>query len=170
MKIRNKALFGALVFALMTVLATSPGLPQPGYQFGQNKVQYKNFEWSVLRTEHFDVHYYEDEAEAAVDAARMAERGYAYLSEVMEHQFKKRIPLVLYSSLNDFQQTNVVSDLLGDGTRGVTESLKGRVVLPITGSYREFNHVLVHELVHAFQFDIIDSGRGGASLASFNPP
>jgi Tol biopolymer transport system component len=160
--------FGAL--ALFITFTAATGFAQPGYQFGQNKVQYKNFEWSVLRTEHFDVHYYKEEAEAAVDAARMAERGYAYLSEVMEHQFKNRIPLVLYSSLNDFQQTNVVSDLLGDGTRGVTESLKGRVVLPITGSYREFNHVLVHELVHAFQFDIIDSGRGGASIASFNPP
>jgi Tol biopolymer transport system component len=124
-----------------------------------------------LRTEHFDVHYYAEEAEAAKDAARMAERGYDYLSETLEHQFKNRIPLVLYSSLNDFQQTNVVSDLLGDGTRGVTESLKGRVVLPITGSYREFNHVLVHELVHAFQFDIIATEKGGASsVGRFNPP
>src|SRR5512145_2107718 len=54
---------------------------QPGYQFGQNKVQYKNFDWKVLRTMHFEVHYYGEAAETAVDAARMAERGYAYLSE-----------------------------------------------------------------------------------------
>jgi Tol biopolymer transport system component len=124
------------------------------YYFGQNKVHYKDFDWAVFRTEHFDVYYYAEEEEAAHDAARMAERGYTYLSEIFEYQFKNRIPLILYASLNDFQQTNVVGEI-GRGTRGVTESAKGRVVLPITGSYREFNHVLVHELVHAFQFDIM---------------
>lgn len=160
------------IFAIITLslaLLHGIGQTQPGYQYGQNKVQYKNFKWQVLRTEHFEVHYYPEAAEAAQDAARMAERGYAYLSDVLEHQIKSRIPLVLYASLNDFQQTNVVDGLIGDGTRGVTESLKNRVVLPITGSYREFNHVLVHELVHAFQFDMIKSIDNGG-LGSFNPP
>ncbi|MDL1876129.1 hypothetical protein FBQ85_13295 [Cytophagia bacterium CHB2] len=162
----------ARIFAIITLslaLLHGIGQSQPGYQFGQNKVQYKNFNWQVLRTAHFEVHYYPEAAEAAQDAARMAERGYAYLSDVLDHQIKSRIPLVLYASLNDFQQTNVVDGLIGDGTRGVTESLKNRVVLPITGSYREFNHVLVHELVHAFQFDIMKN-HANDGLGSFNPP
>jgi Tol biopolymer transport system component len=152
------------------MLAAASLFAQPGYYFGQNKVHYKNFDWKIFRTAHFDVHYYTEEAGAAHDAARMAERGYDYLSEVLEHKIEKRLPLVLYASLNDFQQTNVVQEMLGDGTRGVTESLKHRVALPITGSYREFNHVLVHELVHAFQFDIIFNGKGQAALARFDPP
>ncbi|NIS38538.1 hypothetical protein GWN91_05175, partial [Candidatus Saccharibacteria bacterium] len=97
----------------------------------------KDFDWEIFRTEHFDVHYYPEEEKAARDAARMAERGYDYLSEILKHQIKNRIPLILYASLNDFQQTNVVNGLIGQGTRGVTESLKNRVVLPITGSYRQ---------------------------------
>jgi Tol biopolymer transport system component len=157
------------MLAMATFFATALAA-QPGYYFGQNKVQYKNFDWKIFRTDHFDVYYYPEETEAAQDASRMAERGYDYLSEVLEHKIAKRIPLILYASLNDFQQTNVVPDLLGDGTRGVTESVKNRVTLPITGSYREFNHVLVHELVHAFQFDIITNGKGQASPARFNPP
>ncbi|RIK52993.1 hypothetical protein DCC62_32610 [candidate division KSB1 bacterium] len=112
----------ARIFAIITLslaLLHGIGQSQPGYQFGQNKVQYKNFKWQVLRTAHFEVHYYPEAAEAAQDAARMAERGYAYLSDVLDHQIKSRIPLVLYASLNDFQQTNVVDGLIGDGTRGV---------------------------------------------------
>jgi len=159
---RRAAMLLAISLCLTTAL-----FAQPGYYFGQNKVQYKNFDWKIFRTEHFDVYYYSEEAEAAHDASRMAERGYDYLSDVMEHKIAKRIPLILYASLNDFQQTNVVQEMLGDGTRGVTESLKHRVTLPITGSYREFNHVLVHELVHAFQFDIMSNGKG---LARFDPP
>ncbi len=159
---RGICFIAALFMALANVLSA-----QPGYYFGQNKVQYKNFDWKIFRTEHFDVYHYSEEAEAAHDAARMAERGYDYLSDVLEHKITRRIPLILYASLNDFQQTNVVQEMLGDGTRGVTESLKHRVTLPITGSYREFNHVLVHELVHAFQFDIMSTVKG---LGRFDPP
>ncbi len=153
---------------LILLLTLSPAWAQIGNYFGQNKVLYKDFDWAVFRTAHFDVHYYPEEKQAALDAARMAERGYDYLSEVLSHQIKNRTPLFLYASLNDFQQTNVVSDLLDQGTRGVTEGLKKRVVLPITGSYREFNHVLVHELVHAFQYDLMLGGKFKNSR--FNPP
>jgi len=154
--------------ALLILILASSVSAQVGYYFGQNKVLYKDFDWAVFRTEHFDVHYYPEEKQAALDAARMAERGYDYLSAMLDYQIKERIPLLLYASLNDFQQTNVISDLLDQGTRGVTESLKKRVVLPITGSYREFNHVLVHELVHAFQYDIMQNTQFKNSR--FNPP
>ena len=156
-----------IAFAALFMI-TTPVFSQAGYYFGQNKVRYKTFDWKVIKTEHFDVHYYSGMEVAAHDAAQMAERGYAYLSEVLDHQFKERIPIILYASLNDFAQTNVVSGLLDQGTRGVTESLKKRVTLPITGSYREFNHVLVHELVHAFQYDIIFNSPLG--INRFNAP
>jgi Tol biopolymer transport system component len=152
---------------LLVCILVASGSAQVGYYFGQNKVLYKDFDWSVFRTEHFDVYYYPEEKQAAQDAARMAERGYAYLSKVLDHQIKQRVPLILYASLNDFQQTNIVSDLLDQGTRGVTESLKNRVVIPLTGSYRELNHVLVHELVHAFQYDLMFKSE--VRSKNFNP-
>lgn len=154
--------------AAVALLLFSPLLAQAGYQFGQNKVHYKDFQWSVFQTENFDVYFYPEEEKAAHDAARMAERGYAYLSEALDYEIKNRIPLILYASLNDFQQTNVVGGILGQGTRGVTEGLRNRVILPITGSYRQFNHVLVHELVHAFQFDLML--RSEIANRRFNPP
>jgi WD40 repeat protein len=141
---------------------------QVGSYFGQNKIHYKDFDWAVFQTEHFDVHYYPEEEQAAYDAARMAERGYAYLSQTLNHEVKEKIPLILYASLNDFSQTNTVYGMMDQGTRGVTESLKNRVIIPITGSYREFNHVLVHELVHAFQYDIML--KSDYANKRFNPP
>jgi Tol biopolymer transport system component len=167
---RQRFNFFGIIALIMLVISGSVSFAQFGYGFGQNKVQYKDFDWSILSTEHFDVYYYSEEKQAAFDAARMAERGYAYLSEVLKHKIERKIPLILYASLNDFQQTNVIGGILGDGTRGVTESLKSRVVMPITGSYREFNHVLIHELVHAFQFDIMFGRKSGVTSTRFNPP
>jgi hypothetical protein len=124
-------------------------------QFGQNKVQYRSFDWRVLETDHFLIHYYTQESAAAHEAARMAERGYEYLADFFQHEFEDKIPVILYSTHQDFEQSNVIGGFIGESTGGVTESLKGRVTLPLTGSYAELNHVLVHELVHAFQFDLM---------------
>src|SRR5262249_27943096 len=46
----------------------------------------------------------------------------------------------------------------------VTEHEKGRVVLPFTAGLGETDHVLGHELVHAFQRDILR--RNGRSIAT----
>ena len=141
--------------------------------FGQNKVQYRNFAFQIIRTDHFDVYFYPRERGAALDAARMAERGYARLSRVLSHTWRERVPLILYASQSDFQQTNVVREDLGEGTGGVTEVFKHRMVIPFTGSYADFEHVLQHEMVHAFQYDVFSSGRAGAglqALTQINPP
>ncbi len=145
----------ALILALgLAFLPLLPGSADAQF-FGQNKVQYKRFRWSVLRTEHFDIHYYQGTEAAVNDAALMAERAYSRLSRVLNHQIHARVPLVLYASHTDFEQTNITPELLGIGTGGVTEFLKRRVFLPFTGSYAELDHVLTHELVHAFQVDIL---------------
>ena len=84
----------------------------------------------------------------------MAERWYARLTRALDHHLSGRQPLVLYASHPHFEQTNVVSSLMGEGTGGVTESLRRRIVLPAGASLAETDHVVGHELVHAFQYDI----------------
>ena len=73
---------------------------------------------------------------------------------LFNHPLSARKPIVLYADQPDFQQTNVISEQLDEGTGGVTESMLDRMVLPLTGSYAESDHVLGHEMVHVFQYDI----------------
>jgi hypothetical protein len=60
----------------------------------------------------------------------MAERWYARLSKFFHHELRGRQPLILYASPTDFQQTNVIPGDLGEGTGGVTEPVRRRIVLP----------------------------------------
>ena len=122
--------------------------------FGRNKVQYRQFDFRVLQTEHFDIYYYPEEEAAVRLAARMAERWYTRLSTLLAHQLSTRQPVVLYAAHPHFEQTNILGGELGEGTGGVTESLRRRVILPFAGGLAETDHVLGHELVHAFQYDI----------------
>jgi hypothetical protein len=126
--------------------------------FGRNKVQYESFDFQVLRTPHFDIYFYPSERDAASVAARMAERWYTRLSTVFHHPLSGRQPLILYATQSQFQQTNVVEGV-AEGTGGVTEGLRRRIVLPTGGTLDDLNHVIGHELVHAFQYDITGSGN-----------
>jgi Tol biopolymer transport system component len=87
-------------------------------------------------------------------AARMAERWLARLERILAHQLRGRQSLVLYASHVDFEQTNTIQGELGEGTGGVTEPLRRRIILPLAGPLADTDHVIGHELVHAFQFDI----------------
>ena len=146
---------GMLALAAGT-LATRPAEAQ---YFGRNKVQYEQFDFQVLKTEHFDLFYYPAEREAALLAGRMAERWYSRLSRLLNHELKSRQPLIIYANHPHFEQTNAIAGELGESTGGVTEVFKRRIVLPFAGGLRETDHVIGHELVHAFQFDITGQGR-----------
>src|SRR5437773_8038742 len=153
--------------ARVTLLLGALSLIAPraqGQYFGRNAVQYENFHFKILKTQHFDIYFYDREAAAAEQSGRMAERWYTRISQVLRHQLSGRQPLILYSDAPDFQQTNVLGEQPGEGTGGVTESLKRRIILPMGASFRETDHVIGHELTHAFQYDITGVGRG--SLAS----
>jgi Tol biopolymer transport system component len=122
--------------------------------FGQNKVHYSNFNFKELHTKHFDIYYYPEEEEGVKYAAEMAERWYARHEILFDDTLKGKQPLILYASFPQFAQTNVTSGEIGQGTGGFTEPLLRRVVMPFAGPLKETNHVLGHELVHAFQYDI----------------
>ncbi len=157
---------------LLSAIVMSPATAVSQSYFGQNQVQFDRFRWKVLETAHFQVYFYPEERDGIMDAARMAERSYARLSRLLRHEFREKKPLILYRSRGDFAQNNVTGDL-GEGVGGVTEALRHRILLPFTGDYKSFEHVLAHELVHAFQYDIFARGRAGnglQTLAQVNPP
>ncbi len=166
---RRGAVAGAVhLIAIAALLVT--GVEPLSAQFGRNKLQYQVFDFRVIKTAHFDVHYYPQEREAAVDAARMAERAYRRLTRILGHEFAERKPIILYASHSEFQQTNALPGFITEGTGGVTEFAKRRVIMPFTGSYAEFEHVLTHELVHAFQFDVLARGLTGQLDPGSSPP
>ncbi|MFH1686846.1 MAG: BamA/TamA family outer membrane protein [bacterium] len=126
--------------------------------FGKNKVRYKGFEWHYIQTRHFDIYFYEDAYETATFGADVLESAYQEISRELNYVIQRRVPVFIYNSHNDFQQTNILPSLIGEGTGGFTEVFKNRVVTPFNGSYEDFRHVLHHELTHAFTFDMLYGG------------
>ena len=154
----HRDLGGLLAVVAVALCAIAPAA-QAQY-FGRNKVQYDHLDFRILESAHFRSHYYPAESLATADAARMAERWYQRHSSLLDFQFKEN-PLIFYADPPDFQQSNVIEGSISQGTGGVTEGLRERVIMPFTGSYAETDHVLGHELVHVFQYRIAQASKGG---------
>ena len=147
--------FAAVVVCLFTLVATAG--PAEAQYFGRNKVRYDHLDFRVLKTDHFDIYYYPEEEEATRHAARMAERWYTRFSQVLHHSFSRRQTLVLYASHPHFGQTNVTPSSPTEGTGGLTERTKSRIAMPFAAGLGATDHVLGHEIAHAFQIDIAKS-------------
>ena len=118
-------------------------------QFGKNKVQYRNFDWKYIETKHFDIYYYDNAKQLAFLCAIEAEKSLKSIETLLNYSIDKRIPIIIYNSKNEFQQTNIIGQYMPEGIGGVTELFKNRVVLPFLGDLKQFKHVIHHELVHA---------------------
>jgi len=141
-------------FALLTLTFLHILFPVTVFSqyFGRNKPGYKKFNFDVLQTPNFEIYHYLNNDTLKDNIANWAEEWYLMHQKVFKDTFEQRNPLILYSNHSDFQQTNAVSSMIGTTTGGVTEALKNRVVMPIAPTLAQTDHVLGHELVHAFQF------------------
>ena len=147
-----KRIFSVLIVAVLVLMATAEA--QETY-FGKNKVRYKNFDWDYIQTRHFDVYFYEDAYPTAKFSATVLESAYVEITDELDYVIQKRIPVFVYNSHYDFQQTNIIPNLISEGIGGFTEAFKNRIVIPFSGSYEELRHVLHHELTHAVIYDLL---------------
>lgn len=151
--------YGSVYLLAFLFVFGAPGLADLQAQtFGQNKVQYEEFDWAFIRSDNFDVYFYPGHRDLAVFAAEVAEKALQQISEELNWKLTERISILVYASHNDFQQTNVTLSYLPEGVGGFTELFKNRIVVPYEGDYEQFRHVIHHELVHGVINDFLYGG------------
>lgn len=160
----RKSIAIPVIALALLIVSLAPQASQAQY-FGQNKVQYRQYDWRSITSDHFEVHFYTGLDSLAMRVLDLAEKTHELLSKRMGHTLGRRVPIILYGSHNDFAQTNVTPELIDASTGGFTEALRNRVVLPFSGSYEDLRHVVVHELVHAITFDLLYGGSAASLIA-----
>ena len=151
-RLYNLSLQQRFIFALLLFISSAyfQSAKAQFYFFGRNKVQYEKFDWKVLKTNHFDIYYYNENEQLAEIGGYYAEEVYDELKIKLNHVLTRRVPLIFYNTHIHFQQTNTTPGFIPEGVGGFFEFIKGRVVIPSTGSLNDFKHVIRHELVHVF--------------------
>lgn len=143
-----KLIFIFIFFSSLTVFA----------QFGKNKIHIKDYDWYYIQTKHFDVYFSQDGETLTEFAAKSAEDAIASIQNTLNYRVNNRITIIVFNSQNAFQETNVIDQYLSEGIQGFTELFKNRVVIQFTGSYKQFDHLIHHELVHAVMNDMFYGG------------
>jgi len=126
--------------------------------FGSNKPRYSKLEFAVEKTPHFDIYNYLDNKSRLQSFSTWTEQWSQQHSKLLQNKLPAGNPLILYNDQGDFQQTNTIQGNISVGTGGVTEALKNRVIMPWTFTNEQTHHVLGHEMVHAYQYNMVIKG------------
>ncbi len=159
----------AWVVALALFASSAPMSAQ--YRgFGQNKVQYKDFDWKIYHSTHFDVHYYEEEKALLQKVVSFAESAYDQLArEFNYHQITEPTPLIFYATHSAFEQNNIILNFIPEGIGAFASPARNRIVLPVDMPDPDLMKLLLHEMTHIFQYHILFQGRLGRA-ATLRPP
>lgn len=137
--------------AVSSAAAQTPFVPY----FGKNMVRYDKFDWQVYETEHFHIFYYPEVQPHIERVAGYAESAYQQISAELKHDLAFKVPLILFKTHAEFQQQNVIPGAAQEGVGAFAESTRDRMVLPMDEPPDLLYRLVVHELTHIFEFDII---------------
>jgi hypothetical protein len=149
----------AWAFAPQAAEAQTGGTPSTPFvpYFGKNQVRYDKFEWFIYETEHFEIFYYPEIEEHLERVAGYAESAYDQISSTLRHDLVPKIPLILFETSAEFQQQNVIPGVAQEGVGAFAEPSRYRIVMPLDEPPDLLYRLIVHELTHQFEFDIIPS-------------
>jgi hypothetical protein len=154
---KNKILMISILTLIMSALP-----------FGKNKVQYHDFDWKFIETDHFRIYYYQGGGLLADYCAVTAENSLTYLKKDLMFVPKSKIHLIVYNSHNHFEETNVMGGIPEESVGGFTEFFKNRVVVPYDGNWEDFRHVIHHELTHAIMNQMLFQGNYQSIVAGLS--
>ena len=154
---------------LLFVLAALMAAPSGAQYFGKNRIQYRDFDWKIYRSQHFDVYYYDAEEHLLQKVVSLAESAYDELSRTFDFQIQEPTPLIVYATHSAFQQNNIILNGVPEGAQAFATPSRFRMVLPLDIPDPQLLALIKHELTHIFQYHILFRGKLGAGLRA-RPP
>lgn len=150
-------------------LAALPAAGQYLTAFGKNRIQYRDFDWKIYHSPHFDVYHYTDQRAHLQKLVSMAESAYDELSRTFDYQIQDPTPLIAYETHSAFQQNNIILYGVPEGAQAFAVPSRFRMVLPMDLPDADLLALIKHELTHIFQYHILFRGRLGSGLRA-RPP
>jgi len=148
-----------LVAAIVAGWAAIPAAQTPYVPYwGKNNIHYDKFDWHIYTTDHFEIFYYPELEQHLERVAGYAESAYQQISADLKHDLSTKVQLILFKTHSEFEQENVDPQAGQEGVGAFAEPTQHRMVMPIDSPSDQLFGLIVHELTHQFEFDIIPQG------------
>ena len=142
----------------------------PSHCLARYKVNDYPFNWNKYTTEHFNIYFYEEEGFLLDYTIEVSETAYQKIARIIDFYPSNKIPVIVYKSHQEFEQTNIVDMPLGEGVGGFAEIFHKRVVVPFDGNIEQYTKTLIHEITHVFTFEMYFGGMGSIFSGSIIYP
>jgi hypothetical protein len=109
--------------------------------FGQNRVQYRKFDWKYFETKHFRIYHYDRAGRMlARYVAEQVENDIAVIEQKMEGEFPRKFSVILYNNFDEYTQTNIggrYESQLRDIPAGTIDVVGDKLVVYFTGVHTD---------------------------------
>lgn len=76
-------------------------------EYGQNRIQYKAFEWKTISHENIEIVYYGNDQKLAAHALEMAIRQLGVIENYLSYKYGGTMQILVFSNLSDYRQSNI---------------------------------------------------------------
>ena len=141
-------------------------------EFGQNRVQFKNFKWRYYQSRHFNTYFSQNGLELGKYATQVAEKELPQLEQFMESNPRQRINIVVYNSFGEMKQSNIGIGIEWQNTGGVTKLVGNKMIVYFDGNHehlrRQIRQGIARIMLETLLFgEDIGEFAGNAALIDF---
>ena len=123
-------------FILAAIVAPCPLSAQGvNVEFGQNRVQYHDFDWQYQESENFITYYYPGGQDIGRFAVQIAEQDLDEIEQMLDYKITSRIEVLVYNDVTDLNQSNIGVGMQLSNIGGVTQIIGSKVFIYFTGDH-----------------------------------
>lgn len=142
--------FGSRLLILGLLITLNLQAQQMPVVYGQNRVQYKSFDFSHYTSDHFHTYFYVGEQDLAKYVIKACEQEHTRLSGLLDIKSKKKIDVVLYNQLSEINQTNLGASANLNENNGNFSLPEDKMVLYFNGNHAHLDEQIRLALARIF--------------------
>jgi len=140
----NPSVLKRFIFlAFFVVFGFRQGVAQTSMEeFGTNRVQYKEFNWSYYTTDRYSVYFYLGGQELGKFVAMDAGVQMEDVEKLLEYKLQDPVEIMVYNNIEDLKQSNIGRYLDLNNTGGVTKIIGNKIFIYFDGDHNHLRRQL----------------------------
>ncbi|MCP4124486.1 MAG: hypothetical protein GY751_22305 [Bacteroidetes bacterium] len=145
---------------LLISLVLPAGGQSTQMEFGQNRVQYHEFFWSMYESENFLTYYYPGGQDIGRFSVKVAEDLLLEVEEMLDYRINKKINILVYNDITDLGMTNIGLERESYNAGGTTRILENKMFVYFDGDHQN----LYNSIKEGIATILIDAMMFGGSF------
>lgn len=129
-----------IIAAILFIVLSAKVFSQNGMiQFGQNRVQYRDFDWQFYETDNFNVYFYQGGQDIGKYVILSSEKSLKEVIEKLDFRLTNRLDIIVYNSISDLNQTNIGINLDKENVSGSLSIIDNTLFIHFNGNHSDID-------------------------------